>query len=103
MSNPSITIPHARWNRTWSKMRSEEHTSELQSLRHLVCRLLLEKKKKNRTPQAQTARRLEVCVEKEDYRGPNVEKCSTRTTIRTTRHTVERDTSVAMRVSRGYL
>src|ERR1035441_10933537 len=25
--------------------RSEEHTSELQSLRHLVCRLLLEKKK----------------------------------------------------------
>src|SRR5499426_351310 len=30
----------ARW------LRSEEHTSELQSLRHLVCRLLLEKKKK---------------------------------------------------------
>src|SRR5437899_4541914 len=28
--------------------RSEEHTSELQSLRHLVCRLLLEKKKKLR-------------------------------------------------------
>src|SRR5262245_65300181 len=27
-------------------MRSEEHTSELQSLRHLVCRLLLEKKKR---------------------------------------------------------
>src|ERR1039458_10548709 len=27
--------------------RSEEHTSELQSLRHLVCRLLLEKKKPN--------------------------------------------------------
>src|SRR5437899_9743960 len=27
--------------------RSEEHTSELQSLRHLVCRLLLEKKKHN--------------------------------------------------------
>src|SRR5438045_8237677 len=30
----------------WIK-RSEEHTSELQSLRHLVCRLLLEKKKTN--------------------------------------------------------
>src|SRR5262245_63081991 len=30
-----------------SPRRSEEHTSELQSLRHLVCRLLLEKKKKN--------------------------------------------------------
>src|SRR5262245_64625099 len=27
-----------------ARMRSEEHTSELQSLRHLVCRLLLEKK-----------------------------------------------------------
>src|SRR5437899_12012938 len=30
--------------------RSEEHTSELQSLRHLVCRLLLEKKKYGHTP-----------------------------------------------------
>src|SRR5262245_29467587 len=29
-------------------IRSEEHTSELQSLRHLVCRLLLEKKKKQK-------------------------------------------------------
>src|SRR5262245_64606784 len=33
---------------TWSsRTRSEEHTSELQSLRHLVCRLLLEKKKQH--------------------------------------------------------
>src|SRR5205085_8860802 len=31
------------------KPRSEEHTSELQSQSNLVCRLLLEKKKKNRT------------------------------------------------------
>src|SRR5205814_9853830 len=30
------------------RQRSEEHTSELQSLRHLVCRLLLEKKKKKK-------------------------------------------------------
>src|SRR5215472_18900206 len=30
---------------TSQEYRSEEHTSELQSLRHLVCRLLLEKKK----------------------------------------------------------
>src|SRR5258705_3330037 len=30
---------------TYRASRSEEHTSELQSLRHLVCRLLLEKKK----------------------------------------------------------
>src|SRR5258707_1789632 len=29
-------------------LRSEEHTSELQSRQYLVCRLLLEKKKKNR-------------------------------------------------------
>src|SRR2546425_9156204 len=31
---------------TW--LRSEEHTSELQSLAYLVCRLLLEKKKKSK-------------------------------------------------------
>src|SRR5437870_10477883 len=31
-----------------AEIRSEEHTSELQSRGHLVCRLLLEKKKKNR-------------------------------------------------------
>src|SRR5690625_5681542 len=33
--------------RVW-ETRSEEHTSELQSRGHLVCRLLLEKKKKNK-------------------------------------------------------
>src|SRR2546422_7359067 len=33
--------------------RSEEHTSELQSRLHLVCRLLLEKKKKTPHPQTQ--------------------------------------------------
>src|SRR6266404_6478824 len=32
----------------YEQARSEEHTSELQSLAYLVCRLLLEKKKKNR-------------------------------------------------------
>src|SRR2546425_3580787 len=46
-----------RWHRAWRvgghpgipsrEGRSEEHTSELQSLAYLVCRLLLEKKKKN--------------------------------------------------------
>src|SRR5256885_11377805 len=34
----------------WETRRSEEHTSELQSPCNLVCRLLLEKKKKNRKP-----------------------------------------------------
>src|SRR5256885_5701457 len=36
--------------RTDGEKRSEEHTSELQSPCNLVCRLLLEKKKKNTTP-----------------------------------------------------
>src|SRR5712672_4676418 len=36
----------AGWLR--SRVRSEEHTSELQSLAYLVCRLLLEKKKKKK-------------------------------------------------------
>src|SRR5258708_26828332 len=39
LSRDSVTI---------SGERSEEHTSELQSPDHLVCRLLLEKKKKNK-------------------------------------------------------
>src|SRR3989449_7654367 len=34
--------------------RSEEHTSELQSRLHLVCRLLLEKKKKTEAPKVTT-------------------------------------------------
>src|SRR5262245_41304538 len=37
--------PDAAWANPRLGRRSEEHTSELQSLRHLVCRLLLEKKK----------------------------------------------------------
>src|SRR5438132_4952849 len=40
-----------RWEKarssSWDRKRSEEHTSELQSHSDLVCRLLLEKKKKN--------------------------------------------------------
>src|SRR5687767_15277036 len=38
----AITVASGRF------YRSEEHTSELQSLAYLVCRLLLEKKKKNK-------------------------------------------------------
>src|SRR5258708_15541855 len=34
----------AFWGPLWAALRSEEHTSELQSPDHLVCRLLLEKK-----------------------------------------------------------
>src|SRR5258708_18157971 len=39
-AHPNIAIAFFAW------VRSEEHTSELQSPDHLVCRLLLEKKKK---------------------------------------------------------
>src|SRR5688572_31679098 len=38
---------HERRNIVSNHLRSEEHTSELQSQSNLVCRLLLEKKKKN--------------------------------------------------------
>src|SRR5258706_8961700 len=38
-------------------VRSEEHTSELQSLTNLVCRLLLEKKKKKKYRKADTVNR----------------------------------------------
>src|SRR5947199_9830097 len=45
--SPSRPVPRAcpARSRICRAPRSEEHTSELQSLRHLVCRLLLEKKK----------------------------------------------------------
>src|SRR5258705_3104759 len=57
----SLPAPLAGWNRLplaqqWLN-RSEEHTSELQSLRHLVCRLLLEKKKHVSTSSGHLRRR----------------------------------------------
>src|SRR5258705_6589934 len=45
---------HVARSRRSVLLRSEEHTSELQSLRHLVCRLLLEKKKKKKNNQQST-------------------------------------------------
>src|SRR2546422_7424210 len=47
--------------------RSEEHTSELQSRLHLVCRLLLEKKKKNKTTNESTR---PYCLTKASTRTP---------------------------------
>src|SRR3989449_8082472 len=50
-SRPLIGSSRTRRSRSSRKQearRSEEHTSELQSRLHLVCRLLLEKKKKNK-------------------------------------------------------
>src|SRR2546422_6895639 len=46
---PVVVVHRALWdagNEDAGTLRSEEHTSELQSRLHLVCRLLLEKKKK---------------------------------------------------------
>src|SRR5438046_8508256 len=56
-SNPGLTIRL----RCRTRARSEEHTSELQSLTNLVCRLLLEKKKKiNKiSPTLKTVKRLQ--------------------------------------------
>src|SRR2546427_3395210 len=47
-SSPAVTVVTSIL-KTTSKLRSEEHTSELQSQSNLVCRLLLEKKKKKLT------------------------------------------------------
>src|SRR2546425_3890778 len=59
------------------KRRSEEHTSELQSLAYLVCRLLLEKKKKNK-------KQIVVHIRNERH--------SSRHSIRTLIYTKKRDT-----------
>src|SRR5436190_4302439 len=51
-------LQHESRTWTWGRyvVRSEEHTSELQSHSDLVCRLLLEKKKLARSPAAHVAR-----------------------------------------------
>src|SRR2546422_8207637 len=46
-SQPQVAHSSRRGILRVDRKRSEEHTSELQSRLHLVCRLLLEKKKKN--------------------------------------------------------
>src|SRR5262249_60918735 len=48
-SSPCKNATCATVDHTCSAVRSEEHTSELQSLTNLVCRLLLEKKNKTST------------------------------------------------------
>src|SRR2546425_7363257 len=53
---PDVGEHDGDWTRELRQDRSEEHTSELQSLAYLVCRLLLEKKKKNRSRVAQPLR-----------------------------------------------
>src|SRR3989442_6176983 len=57
--------------------RSEEHTSELQSRPHLVCRLLLEKKKKKENEELRTCREYEVGSERRRKKstGMNYDVC----------------------------
>src|SRR2546422_7421297 len=52
----SMTLNATRMGHERRIVRSEEHTSELQSRLHLVCRLLLEKKKKQGRVALQTVR-----------------------------------------------
>src|SRR2546425_4834862 len=51
----ALVIQHLEHAELGRAERSEEHTSELQSLAYLVCRLLLEKKKKKRYNKIRTA------------------------------------------------
>src|SRR2546425_6592596 len=52
----STYTPNLNAMNNFKASRSEEHTSELQSLAYLVCRLLLEKKKKHDHRQAKPQR-----------------------------------------------
>src|SRR5690554_6512667 len=56
---PAVVVPEPQepGDEPVSEARSEEHTSELHSRPHLVCRLLLEKKKKHRIPLPQLLER----------------------------------------------
>src|SRR5207244_13509896 len=49
----ALSYPRFRSDKLGNPSRSEEHTSELQSPDHLVCRLLLEKKKKKNKKEKQ--------------------------------------------------
>src|SRR5215211_9409386 len=57
ISSPPPVMPTPAWRPRLKPSRSEEHTSELQSHSDLVCRLLLEKKKKNQYEILQTKKK----------------------------------------------
>src|SRR2546425_2909125 len=70
-SSPFFAPSHpAGWRRTGG--RSEEHTSELQSLAYLVCRLLLEKKKNTSEIQSLDYFVCRVLVAKKKEKSPHV-------------------------------
>src|SRR5205823_7343980 len=54
--------PRTRRRGRASPSRSEEHTSELQSLAYLVCRLLLEKKKDTKPDKLPTLRQMDTLL-----------------------------------------
>src|SRR5437870_8342315 len=54
--------------------RSEEHTSELQSRGHLVCRLLLEKKKKNKHIKTYVERQEVYATQQRNYSAQTIRK-----------------------------
>src|SRR5690625_6955935 len=72
--NKRANPPHLCKKKLWTRLenyvtielRSEEHTSELQSRGHLVCRLLLEKKKKKRKTKQMQKRKNDSREEKRE-------------------------------------
>src|SRR5262245_65304821 len=60
--------------------RSEEHTSEHQSLRHLVCRLLLEKKKKKKKKTKKEKKKKKKKNKKNNIQHKKILKKSTKNT-----------------------
>src|SRR5690625_5647252 len=55
-----IILDNVRLKHLQEELRSEEHTSELQSRGHLVCRLLLEKKKSKSSKQTKCKETLKI-------------------------------------------
>src|SRR5947199_5057334 len=70
VDSPASKVPAESW-----RVRSEEHTSELQSLRHLVCRLLLEKKKNQRTRASVTGGNQSHASESDSTRSGSGVRC----------------------------
>src|SRR2546422_7080578 len=62
LQSPSVRDPSLEVKKRLLHLRSEEHTSELQSRLHLVCRLLLEKKKRHKQRE-----RSDITRDKDDH------------------------------------
>src|ERR1039458_7618689 len=67
-----VTCGTLPMTRPTPRARSEEHTSELQSLRHLVCRLLLESYGDNRDLHSSPTRRSSDLTRRPGRRGPAI-------------------------------